>query len=91
MLVPILSVVAVIFTFHNVSINSTLRAASFDQSSYLHSTMFLLILDSQIDALEKYCDLHSTMFLLIPSLPEETGRQVENLHSTMFLLIPMHI
>ena len=56
-----------LFTFHNVSINSTNVQNLKMPHSYLHSTMFLLI-RSQIPCKQVSSGrhLHSTMFLLIP-------------------------
>ena len=56
----------VIFTFHNVSINTCLRTRSEWYYSNLHSTMFLLILPLPTHRCRVHRYLHSTMFLLIP-------------------------
>ena len=57
---------------------------------HLHSTMFLLILDSEKMYEVLYENLHSTMFLLILH-PGAVFQSAEPyLHSTMFLLIRCH-
>ena len=78
----------IVFTFHNVSINTTTGAAQLETMiTYLHSTMFLLILVGSFVRRGIAGDLHSTMFLLIQS-PVGARKHVQgNLHSTMFLLI----
>ena len=79
------------FTFHNVSINTTLWAVWLSsQLTHLHSTMFLLILmgNKQLHITSGY-DLHSTMFLLIQLYNYFVRYLLQNLHSTMFLLIPL--
>ena len=56
----------IVFTFHNVSINTTTGAAQLETMiTYLHSTMFLLILVGSFVRRGIAGDLHSTMFLLI--------------------------
>ena len=57
-----------IFTFHNVSINSSHSLHLLTSHTHLHSTMFLLIRLSQQYIKDEINDLHSTMFLLILSI-----------------------
>ena len=56
------------FTFHYVSINTTIQADSLGSRLSLHSTMFLLIrfVDDVIALFDR--TLHSTMFLLIRAI-----------------------
>ena len=54
------------FTFHNVSINTIVIHQMSIHISYLHSTMFLLILSLRRITMWWNIHLHSTMFLLIP-------------------------
>ena len=56
-----------IFTFHYVSINTEPRIQTLRICWPLHSTMFLLIQDSETTYAAEYLPLHSTMFLLIPA------------------------
>ena len=56
----------IIFTFHNVSINTCLHGESEDDNRTLHSTMFLLIPAANNALNDVLNPLHSTMFLLIP-------------------------
>ena len=58
--------VHLLFTFHNVSINSDFCDRTRPRGLYLHSTMFLLILLVLSFVLYFHLNLHSTMFLLIP-------------------------
>ena len=53
------------FTFHNVSINTVMTAFRAGIRTTLHSTMFLLILQTDRLHVLKVLSLHSTMFLLI--------------------------
>ena len=55
-----------IFTFHNVSINTELDLCVLRLLLNLHSTMFLLILQTFSKKAFGRAYLHSTMFLLIP-------------------------
>ena len=57
--------VHLLFTFHNVSINSDFCDRTRPRGLYLHSTMFLLILLVLSFVLYFHLNLHSTMFLLI--------------------------
>ena len=75
------------FTFHNVSINSIDSHYTVDIQSYLHSTMFLLILCCHALQLIVLLHLHSTMFLLILLKTNFAISCRIYLHSTMFLLI----
>ena len=78
---------AFVFTFHNVSINTGFHFRWFFRQQALHSTMFLLILQTDRLRVLKELSLHSTMFLLIP-IPRSTDPfLLFSLHSTMFLLI----
>ena len=55
------------FTFHDVSINTIVDQGRVMRYVTLHSTMFLLILDSDFKEMySSLSSLHSTMFLLIP-------------------------
>ena len=78
----------IIFTFHNVSINTLLWFRWKVCIRWtLHSTMFLLIHRFRMHFSKQQIALHSTMFLLILSdRPELQGTHFA-LHSTMFLLI----
>ena len=58
---------------------------------YLHSTMFLLILQTSAGRAIRSAYLHSTMFLLIPAIPYTEASSQSYLHSTMFLLIPRYL
>ena len=81
------SVTVPVFTFHNVSINTGFHFRWFFRQQALHSTMFLLILQTDRLRVLKELSLHSTMFLLIP-IPRSTDPfLLFSLHSTMFLLI----
>ena len=76
-----------VFTFHNVSINTIIFHLLSIPHSSLHSTMFLLIqLDKEKDN-KNISSLHSTMFLLIQNITSRKERTKTTLHSTMFLLI----
>ena len=55
------------FTFHNVSINTFGFFVLCFRLPALHSTMFLLIPDEEIQSFQSIYPLHSTMFLLIHS------------------------
>ena len=57
---------AIVFTFHNVSINSRRISYYFELFNDLHSTMFLLIQNLVSEHRTAILNLHSTMFLLIP-------------------------
>ena len=59
------------------------------RQSYLHSTMYLLILLSCHIITTFLCDLHSTMYLLILLIEADNNNLIANLHSTMYLLIPV--
>ena len=54
-----------LFTFHDVSINTTTRFYCLKLKFSLHSTMFLLIRNADESVPGKDRPLHSTMFLLI--------------------------
>ena len=56
----------IIFTFHNVSINTDKYKDGNVVRWTLHSTMFLLILTNFHELNLDWLSLHSTMFLLIP-------------------------
>ena len=77
----------IIFTFHNVSINTT----SVEESGSL--IMFFTFHNVSINTImgnwytQGRFSLHSTMFLLIQSEDAEGKALVMPLHSTMFLLI----
>ena len=60
------------FTFHDVSINTTLYVLEFHLHISLHSTMFLLIRLLLIHQENRQLPLHSTMFLLI-QIEKHTG------------------
>ena len=82
-----LSVGIGIFTFHNVSINT-----STTHTGRIHGNIFTFHNVSINTQLLRYiilcrCDLHSTMFLLIQLTVILAEYQQKNLHSTMFLLI----
>ena len=79
---------AVLFTFHNVSINTGLQIPHLRRLSYLHSIMFLLI--PRADMLNNFpmIYLHSIMFLLILTGVLTLFHLPPHLHSIMFLLIP---
>ena len=55
----------IIFTFHNVSINTGIGRLAETVNISLHSTMFLLIPQCVSVLLPLMVSLHSTMFLLI--------------------------
>ena len=55
----------IVFTFHNVSINTQCGTWWHGSWAYLHSTMFLLIRTMNEQEFTKHWNLHSTMFLLI--------------------------
>ena len=55
------------FTFHYVSTYTWQSVSLRWTDMYLHSTMFLLILDPTAVSDILFINLHSTMFLLIPS------------------------
>ncbi len=76
-----------LFTFHDVSINTTTRFYCLKLKFSLHSTMFLLIrwLNGTYNNTKKA--LHSTMFLLIQKQTQTDLWVFQTLHSTMFLLI----
>ena len=77
-----------LFTFHDVSINTTTRFYCLKLKFSLHSTMFLLIQKQTQTDLWVFQTLHSTMFLLIHvSHAEHCKFPGITLHSTMFLLI----
>ena len=76
------------FTFHDVSINTTLCRLPTAVIHPLHSTMFLLIRVLRLPEIwSSEQPLHSTMFLLILRCPQEPAAVSVSLHSTMFLLI----
>ena len=83
----VLIVNGVVFTFHNVSINTQLLRYIILCRCDLHSTMFLLIQLTVILAEYQQKNLHSTMFLLIRRLWTDHKDYKTYLHSTMFLLI----
>ena len=77
-----------LFTFHNVSINSSEDMPEWAKKLNLHSTMFLLIHVNLTAETLQPLYLHSTMFLLIRYNRHNFYENRFNLHSTMFLLIP---
>ena len=77
----------IIFTFHNVSINTPSKTLQALIHCSLHSTMFLLIRRPQRSEPLFLSTLHSTMFLLIRNTVFRSGDAGTALHSTMFLLI----
>ena len=76
-----------IFTFHNVSINS-FRAGNTDGIfQNLHSIMYLLIHETKNELLNSELDLHSIMYLLIRIPTPLLSLPILDLHSIMYLLI----
>ena len=76
-----------VFTFHNVSINTSTqlsRTASAPRFTF-HNVSINTLRPGVEDRPLRY--LHSTMFLLIQHGPAELHGLHANLHSTMFLLI----
>ena len=66
---PITEVQKILFTFHNVSINTKSIQKPMSMNTSLHSTMFLLIPVANANIIvTREASLHSTMFLLIPVL-----------------------
>ena len=80
-------IMAVIFTFHDVSINTKDRMRFELGDVTLHSTMFLLIQLREVKNRRNKHPLHSTMFLLIRIQIQGNIDSLDPLHSTMFLLI----
>ena len=76
------------FTFHNVSINTTLLRIllSHTPDFTFHNVSINTVAQSETTPMEEY-PLHSTMFLLIPWFLFRWCKMLLTLHSTMFLLI----
>ena len=74
------------FTFHYVSIKSSLSCGLSFGSSNLHSTMYLLNLSTNPDSAISFAHLHSTMYLLNHDGLVYDKTWNEHLHSTMYLL-----
>ena len=86
-----ISLNAIEFTFHNVSINSAVCEPRQQQQYNLHSTMFLLILQP---CRYSACLLVKFTFHNVSinsPIRERSAAMINNLHSTMFLLIPAGI
>ena len=78
------------FTFHYVSINSSMPLLPLTPSKNLHSTMYLLILLIILSILST--NLFTFHYVSINSVQEEINKKLdENLHSTMYLLILVKI
>ena len=75
-----------IFTFHNVSINTNLKPYSILPGPYLHSTMFLLILEMGVMELQTPIFTFHNVSINTRCSKRKRIRN-PNLHSTMFLLI----
>ena len=81
----------IVFTFHNVSINSAAPAPNAKASSHLHSIMYLLIPKETNASMSMLMYLHSIMYLLILIMMMiKTGLRFY-LHSIMYLLIRIAI
>ena len=82
---PVIEILS--FTFHNVSIKTSLGLGDGrNQKNSLHSTMFLLKPLKEKKWAVDIIPLHSTMFLLKPRAAELSVAVFDALHSTMFLL-----
>ena len=76
-----------LFTFHNVSINSRGLPKTALVLENLHSIMYLLIRIEEQQKESNLIDLHSIMYLLIHHQKIARTQWKTNLHSIMYLLI----
>ena len=76
-----------LFTFHNVSINTGLYFTNAEDSGLFTFHNVSINTDCILQMLRILAYLHSTMFLLILILSSSSHSSSINLHSTMFLLI----
>ena len=65
---PVICAASILFTFHNVSINSKRIYINDFQKYYLHSIMYLLIRAKNQRSIQPKNYLHSIMYLLIRTL-----------------------
>ena len=80
-----------LFTFHNVSINTDLHNFPGDCKTHLHSTMFLLIRETEFSwwTMTSRFTFHNVSINTVAAISGSSAE--DNLHSTMFLLILFHV
>ena len=76
-----------LFTFHNVSINSKNVPRNVCEKKNLHSTMFLLIRVRELIILQSNPKFTFHNVSINSELEAQNASERINLHSTMFLLI----
>ena len=80
--------IPLIFTFHNVSINSILAAYTKAKKKKFTFHNVSINSDELNQEIRKEIDLHSIMYLLILSYLRNYYKKIIHLHSIMYLLIP---
>ena len=75
-------------TFHSVYISTSRKVQTITRRDPLHSTLFILVLNSSLVICAIFPALHSTLFILVRGLRKDSRIKQKTLHSTLFILVP---